>query len=358
MIRRVLESPGRPSRGAWVNGYAPDRGTPPSRRRSTSRRWRQASAAFRSGGRSPTRLAYVLDRAGQPVPVGVHPRRAPCRRRRAGARLSRPAGADPRALRRDRPRPPRSGRREVRASVYRTGDIVRWLPDRTLDFLGRVDRQVKLRGFRVELAEIEAALTLHPGVAAQGFVQVQGDGGDTGGWSATTRRGSPASRRNGCWPTSARPLPAYTLPAALLRLDAFPVSAPNGKLDLAALPRGAAGSRRDGGAGAIHGDRSGAGGDLAGSAEDRSGRNPRRYSSPAAAIPSSASRSWPRPASTAALTPRQLFEAGTIERLAQCGAAPGRAGRELGCRRSASLGAVDADPALVLRPRPAGAGTI
>ena len=58
--------------------------------------------------------------------------------------------------------------------VYRTGDRVRWRPDGNIEFLGRVDNQVKVRGHRIELEEIEAALLDQPGIA-QAVVLVQGD---------------------------------------------------------------------------------------------------------------------------------------------------------------------------------------
>src|SRR5207245_352745 len=63
------------------------------------------------------------------------------------------------------------------ARLYRTGDLCRWLPDGNLEFLGRSDGQVKLRGFRVELGEVEAALRSHPGVAAAAAAVRDGPGG-------------------------------------------------------------------------------------------------------------------------------------------------------------------------------------
>jgi len=53
----------------------------------------------------------------------------------------------------------------LQSPLYKTGDLVRFLPDGSLEFLGRADHQVKIRGYRVELEEIEAALMQHPGVA-------------------------------------------------------------------------------------------------------------------------------------------------------------------------------------------------
>src|SRR5262249_26295311 len=53
---------------------------------------------------------------------------------------------------------------KVGARMYKTGDLGRWLPDGTIEFLGRIDHQVKIRGYRIELGEIEARLTEHAGV--------------------------------------------------------------------------------------------------------------------------------------------------------------------------------------------------
>ncbi|MBW3656257.1 MAG: amino acid adenylation domain-containing protein, partial [Gemmatimonadetes bacterium] len=114
------------------------------------------------------------------------------------------------------------------ARLYRTGDRVRWLPTGELEFLGRTDRQVKVRGFRIEPGEIEARLLEHPGVR-EAVVVVREDtpgekrlvaylaGEETA--SAEVLRAHLGER-----------LPAYMVPAAYVRLEALPLT-PNGKLD-------------------------------------------------------------------------------------------------------------------------------
>ncbi|SME90667.1 non-ribosomal peptide synthase domain TIGR01720/amino acid adenylation domain-containing protein [Tistlia consotensis] len=121
------------------------------------------------------------------------------------------------------------------ARLYRTGDLVRVAADGTLVFLGRIDRQVKLRGFRIEPGEVEAVLTALPGVA-RALAAVRAD-----------RRGE---QRLLAWilPASgARPdldalrrtlkerLPGHMVPAAVIAIEAVPLT-PNGKVDWNALP--------------------------------------------------------------------------------------------------------------------------
>jgi amino acid adenylation domain-containing protein len=127
--------------------------------------------------------------------------------------------------------------------IYRTGDLGRYRLDGSVVFVARADRQVKIRGFRVELGEIEAALAAHPAVRAA--VVVAREDGVTPGAS----RGEGGERRlvayvvpDGDAPTLGelrealgRRLPAYMLPAALVVLDAIPLT-PNGKVDRRALP--------------------------------------------------------------------------------------------------------------------------
>ncbi|WP_344146518.1 amino acid adenylation domain-containing protein [Kribbella yunnanensis] len=116
------------------------------------------------------------------------------------------------------------------ARMYRTGDLVRRRPDGTIDYLGRTDRQVKLRGNRVELGEIEAALTAHPAVA-RGAVVVREQRLIAYAVPVSGAAVDVAELRA----TLAEVLPASMVPEAYVVLDDLPLS-PSGKLDQAALP--------------------------------------------------------------------------------------------------------------------------
>ena len=120
--------------------------------------------------------------------------------------------------------------------LYRTGDLARYLPDGSVQYLGRTDFQVKIRGFRIELGEIESVLAKHPAVQ-QAVVAARED--------------SPGSKRlvgyivakpgQHLSVTDARSylkqnLPDYMLPSAMVELEALPLT-PNGKVDRKALPK-------------------------------------------------------------------------------------------------------------------------
>ncbi|MEU1802419.1 amino acid adenylation domain-containing protein [Streptomyces sp. NPDC019937] len=118
------------------------------------------------------------------------------------------------------------------ARMYRTGDLARWNPDRTLDFAGRADSQVKLRGYRVEPGEIDAALCRHPDVTRAATVLREDRPGERGlvSYVVTHAVGVDELKRH-----AAEHLPAFMVPSAIVPVERLPLTR-NGKLDRAALP--------------------------------------------------------------------------------------------------------------------------
>jgi amino acid adenylation domain-containing protein len=172
----------------------------------------------------PDLSIHLLDRRGVPVPAGVAGEICVGGAGLARGYLGRPDLTAERFVA-DPFGPPG-------ARLYRSGDLARWLPSGELDFLGRIDHQVKLRGFRIEPAEIEAALAAIPGVrdavvllrkdlpAGPGLVAyVVGEGVSAGDLL------SPLRGR----------LPDYMVPGHFVFLPALPLTV-NGKLDRRALP--------------------------------------------------------------------------------------------------------------------------
>ncbi|HEX8362093.1 MAG TPA: amino acid adenylation domain-containing protein, partial [Longimicrobium sp.] len=167
---------------------------------------------------------YVLDAGGEPVPVGVAGELYIGGAGVARGYLGRPA------LTAERFVADRLGGRPG-ARLYRTGDLGRWLPDGTIEFLGRADFQVKVRGFRVEPGEIEARLCSHPGVR-DAVVVVRADASGGRRLVAYFAGSAPAEVLRG---HLADHLPEHMVPSAFVRLEALPVT-PNGKVDRRALP--------------------------------------------------------------------------------------------------------------------------
>jgi amino acid adenylation domain-containing protein len=170
---------------------------------------------------------YVLGARGNPVPAGM-----PGELHIGGVQVGRGYHARPR-LTAERFVPDPFSRRPG-ARLYRTGDLARWREDGALDFLGRIDAQVKVRGFRIEPGEIEAALRAHPAVADAAVVARREASGAERLVGYVVPRGAaptPAELREHL----GRRLPEHMVPAAFMELAALPLT-PSGKLDRAALP--------------------------------------------------------------------------------------------------------------------------
>jgi amino acid adenylation domain-containing protein/non-ribosomal peptide synthase protein (TIGR01720 family) len=171
---------------------------------------------------------YVLDAWLNPVPVGV-----PGELYVGGAGLARGYLARP-GLTADRfVAHPFSATPEAR--LYRTGDLARWRPDGDLDYLGRSDQQVQVRGYRVEPAEIEAAVEAHPAVEGAVVVAREDTPGDKRLVAYVVAQADAVLTASELRAFLRQSLPEHMLPAAFVGVGAFPVT-PNGKVDRAALP--------------------------------------------------------------------------------------------------------------------------
>jgi amino acid adenylation domain-containing protein len=174
-----------------------------------------------------TRL-YVLDPRGEPAPIGI-----PGELHVGGGGVARGYLDRPELTAEKFVPDPFGG--TAGARVYRTGDRVRWLPDGSLEFLGRVDSQVKIRGFRVELGEIEAALAKQPGVEEAVVVARDDEPGNPRLVAYLVPEAgaelSPAALRA----ELKGELPGYMVPAAFVTMDELPLTR-NGKVDRRALP--------------------------------------------------------------------------------------------------------------------------
>lgn len=209
----------------FVNGYGPTEATVAVTLKDCVGEWdRNPPIGVPLAGHQ----AFVLDERLRPVPPGMPGELCVAGPGVARGYLNRPEETAQRFVPNPAPHGPLTER------LYRTGDLVRLLPDGDLEFLGRTDRQVKLRGFRIEPGEVEAVLADHPDVE-RAVVDVA----DTGGGERVLVAHVVAVP--GAGPTAeevrahaARRLPGYMVPVVAV-LDALPLT-PNGKVDRAVLP--------------------------------------------------------------------------------------------------------------------------
>jgi len=120
-----------------------------------------------------------------------------------------------------------------KGTLYHTGDLARWMPDGNIEYMGRIDQQVKIHGFRIELGEIEKVIRKYPSVTDA--VVIVKDSATKGKYLCAYVIGSQTVDKKALQEKMKEELPAYMIPSAILQIDEIPVTA-NGKLNQKALP--------------------------------------------------------------------------------------------------------------------------
>ncbi len=223
-VRQVLQQSPRP---VVINGYGPTENTTftccyPM---TTSE---QIGQTISIGRPIANTQVYVLDEHRQPVPVGVPGELYIGGAGLARGYLNRPDLTAERFV----PHPFSAAPGE---RLYQTGDRVRYRTDGSLEFLGRLDQQVKVRGFRIEPGEIESVLSEHPGVRDCVVVAQRQGAASTRLVAYVTRASETAITTSELRRYLKERLPEYMLPALIVELEALPLNA-NGKVDRSALP--------------------------------------------------------------------------------------------------------------------------
>ncbi|HEX5884419.1 MAG TPA: amino acid adenylation domain-containing protein [Pyrinomonadaceae bacterium] len=223
-VQRVLER-GKPRH--LVNGYGPTEGT--SFTTSYEAQEKDIGARTTPIGRPlPNTDAWVLDRETQMVPVGVAGELHIGGDGLARGYIPRPGLTAEKFV-------PHPFSAEPGARLYRTGDLVRYQDDGNIEFLRRMDQQVKVRGFRVELGEIESSLNQYWAIVESVVIAGKDASGETRLIAYIVPEEGVEPTSSELWAFLQEKLPSYMLPSVFVTITELPLT-PNGKVDRRALP--------------------------------------------------------------------------------------------------------------------------
>ncbi|WP_107666520.1 non-ribosomal peptide synthetase [Cyanothece sp. BG0011] len=187
----------------------------------------------------PNTQIYILDRYLQPVPIGVAGELYIGGDNLSRGYLNQLELTEERFI--ENPffkagsREQGVGRKYLSQKLYKTGDLARYLPNGTIEFLGRKDRQIKIRGFRIELGEVEAALRQHPQIQETVVTPWEASPGNPGLVAYLISVGEEKPENQTLKHFLAQKLPDFMIPNHFLWLDTLPLT-PNGKINHKQLP--------------------------------------------------------------------------------------------------------------------------
>jgi amino acid adenylation domain-containing protein len=176
----------------------------------------------------PNVQIYILDPSLQPVPIRTSGELHIGGKGLARGYLKRPELTAEKFI-------PDPFSEEPGARLYRTGDLARYLPDGTIEFMGRTDSQVKVRGYRIELGEIETVLRQYPAIRDSAIIVREDQPGNKQLVAYVVPNENSAVRNHDLRNFLKQQLPDYMVPSAFVVLDSLPLT-PSGKVDRRALP--------------------------------------------------------------------------------------------------------------------------
>jgi acyl-coenzyme A synthetase/AMP-(fatty) acid ligase len=232
-VNRLIKSATKPK--YFLNGYGPTESTTFTCTHNLNDHIEGINVPI--GKPIKNRSAYVLDPNMNPVPVGVVGELHIGGAGLARGYLNNKELTDQRFV--PNPFATKADKSKGYGRLYKTGDLVRWLPDGNLEYIGRNDQQVKIRGYRIELGEIEHALSQVDGIKQCCAVAAEREteSGKAKYLAAyyVADGDMPPPDQDGILDRLSRVLPEYMLPSVLVPMEALPLTI-NGKLDRKALP--------------------------------------------------------------------------------------------------------------------------